>query len=69
LPFFKTVVVIFLEFLRYDLSRDTGENIFVKPDSEAKYTASISFPFFTNSSIISAKQIMIENDYLKSDYI
>lgn len=55
LPFLNMVVAFFLEFLRYDLSRETGGNLSVNPVSEAKYTASISFPFFTNSSITSAQ--------------
>lgn len=48
-------VEFFFEFRRWDLSRETGGNFSVKPDSEAKYTASISLPLFTNSAIISAK--------------
>jgi len=55
LPFFNMVLAFFLEFLRYNLIRETGENLSVKPASEAKYTASISLPLFTSSSIISGK--------------
>lgn len=55
------IVAFFFEFRRQDLSRETGGNLSVKPDSEAKYAASISLPLFNNSSIISAKFIYFVN--------
>jgi len=62
--FFNMVLAFFLEFLRYNLIRETGENLSVKPASEAKYTASISLPLFTSSSIISGK---MKNSFNEED--
>ena len=49
------------------LSRGAGANFSVKPDSHAKHTASSSFPVFTNSSIISARDhIKLKVKFIKS---
>lgn len=66
-PFFNMVLAFFLEFLRYDLIRETAGNLSVKPASEAKYTASNSLPLFTSSSIISVqmRKFLNEDDVRK----